>query len=140
VSGAPAYADLRALAVERIGTTIRVTVEVGATVPASLRAREVVGLGIDFSRQGQPESDVQVFVDGGEVGWRAYLQTTDGFVDYPGTFALGGNRLVFELPADAFPDPIPPIVSAFLDWSTKSPTPATTSDAMPDEGPLRPTP
>lgn len=136
----PGYADLRAVSVERIGERLRISVEVGADVPATLQAREVIGLGVDFSKPGAFESDVQVFVDGGEGGWRAYLHAEDGFVDYPGTFGIGGNRLVFELPASAMPDPLPPVVSAFLDWSTKSPTPATSSDALPDQGPLRPTP
>ena len=137
---APGYADLRALVVERTATRIRVTVEVGAAVPSHLADREVVGLGVDFSRPGAFESEAQLFVDGGVDGWRAYLQRGDGFVEYPGTFAIGGSRLVFEVPDSSLPHPLPSSISAFLDWSTKTPAPSNSADAMPDVGPLKPTP
>jgi len=87
----PAYADLARIEFSERGDELAIAVTVRATAPAILADREVQGVGIDLFRSRGDESDYQVFLDGGRHGWRAFLQTPDGFVDYPGTFAVDGR-------------------------------------------------
>lgn len=114
----PGYADLRTVTVEDDGTNARVTVTFDATVPATLPADETMGVGVDFFRTtAQIESDYQLFADGEPDGWFAYLQTPKGFVRYPGTFGIGGRRLVFTVPWSALGSPRSGAFSAFADWT-----------------------
>ena len=114
----PAYADLVAVTIEDDGTNARVTVRFAGTVPARVPADEVLGVGVDVYRSpAQVESDYQLFADGQPDGWYAYLQTPDGFVKYPGTFGIGGDRLVFTVPWSALGAPRDGAFSAFADWT-----------------------
>lgn len=115
----PSYADLTSLNLEDDGTNLRVTVELGGTVPARLADGEVQGVGVDVYRLSGRESDFQVFLDGGADGWRGYLQTPRGFVKYPGTLALDGGTLVTVIPWAALGGPEDAQVSAFSDWSNR---------------------
>lgn len=129
----PGYADLVQLTVERGIRTMRFTVEVGGAVPATLAAGEVQGVGVDLFRGIGLESAYQVFVDGGSDGWRAYFQRGSDFVQYPGTFRLGGSRLELVVPLSAFADGDPERASAFADWSHRLDTGNRSSeDLLPD--------
>jgi hypothetical protein len=132
---APPYADLTRIRYESVGDRLRVTVEVAGDVPARLQDGEVVGLGIDLYSSGGEESDHQLFADGGSDGWRAFLHTPEGFVAYPGTFGMGGRRLVFEVPWAAVGGRVDQEASVFLDWSRQRlPLNATGNDRAPDRG------
>ncbi|MEA3075456.1 MAG: hypothetical protein QOF60_364 [Actinomycetota bacterium] len=115
--GDPAYADARLFAVEDLGARARVTVRVGGALPAKLASEEVVGIGVDFYRTNGTESEYQLFADGGSDGWRAYLQTPAGFVDYPGDFHLGGDTLQFEVAWSDLGGAPTGSVRAFVDWA-----------------------
>jgi hypothetical protein len=117
-ASAPAYADLRSVDLAANATDLRVTVTVAGTLPAQLPDEEIIGVGIDlYPVKQQAESDYQLFVDGEPDGWFAYLQTPRGLVRYPGTFALGGTRLIFVVPLKSVGSPNAGRFSAFLDWS-----------------------
>lgn len=134
-SDGPGYADLVRLTVERGTRTMRLTVEVGGTLPAALAPGEVEGFGVDLFRGVGLESAYQVFVDGGSDGWRAYFQRGNDFVLYPGTFRLGGSRLEFVVPLSAFADGDPERASAFADWSQDTDAGKRNSeDLLPDLG------
>lgn len=113
----PAYADLVSLTLEDDGTSLRVSVELGDTVPALLADGEVQGVGIDLFRSRADESDFQVFLDGGSGGWRGFLQTPRGFVRYPGTLSVAGSMLVTVIPWTELGGRADAQVSAFADWS-----------------------
>lgn len=113
----PAYADLTSLTVEDGGTDLRVTVELGGTIPGALGDGEVQGVGVDLFRLSRDESDFQVFLDGGTHGWRAFLQTPRGFVEFPGALAVDGRTLVAVLPWASIGGRQDAQVSAFSDWS-----------------------
>jgi hypothetical protein len=113
----PGYADLVSLTLEDDGTSLRVSVEVGGTVPGRLADGEVQGIGVDLFRSRQDESDFQVFLDGGSGGWRGFLQTPRGFVPYPGTVAVEGPMLVTVIPWSSLGGRAGAQVSAFADWS-----------------------
>lgn len=113
----PAYADLSSLTLEDDGTHLRLTVQVGATLPGTLGTGEVQGVGVDLYRLSRDESDFQVFLDGGEHGWRGFLQTPRGFVRYPGTLSVAGRTLVAVVPWSALGGRADAQVSAFADWS-----------------------
>jgi hypothetical protein len=103
------------------GTMLRVTVVVDAALPARTADGETMGIGVDLYPPGNGrESDYQVFADGEPDGWFAYLDTPDGFVRYPGTFGLGGGRVVFTVPWSAVGNPRIGRVSAFVDWTRRS--------------------
>lgn len=120
----PGYGDIASVTVEDDGANARVTVVMAADVPARVPSNETMGVGVDlFARPGQIESDYQLFTDGEPDGWFAYLQTPKGFVRYPGTFGIGGRRLVFTVPWSALGGPRSGYFSAFADW-TRSATPA----------------
>ena len=130
----PAYADLGSLTLEDDGTRLRVTFELGGTVPGRLADGEVQGVGLDLYRSGRAESDFQVFLDGGSDGWHAYLQTPRGFVSYPGTLTVDGRMLVAVVPWSALGGRGGGQVSAFADWSDGAG--ASSSDTV-DRGPMQ---
>ncbi|MFP5310130.1 MAG: hypothetical protein ACLGIR_11210 [Actinomycetes bacterium] len=131
----PGHADLRRVELLDEGAVLRVVVTVGAALPSTPAQGEVIGLGVDLLAAGDGESAYQLFVDGGSDGWRAYLQTPRGFVDFPGTFALGGTRIEVRVPWSALGDPVGGPVSAFLDWSLARPVlNAASRDRAPDRG------
>lgn len=114
---APGYADLVSLTLEDDGTSLRVSIEVGGTVPGRLADGEVQGVGVDLFRTREDESDFQVFLDGGSGGWRGFLQTPRGFVRYPGTVSVDGPMLVTVIPWSSLGGRAGAQVSAFADWS-----------------------
>lgn len=139
---APRYADVMRMRIETEGDLLRVTVDVDGDIPTRLGEGEVAGLGVDLFSGAGPESEHQLFADGGSDGWRAFLQTPEGFVAYPGSFGVGGQRLVFEVPWSAIGGgPRDLEVSLFLDWSKERiPLNAQSFDRVPDQDrvPLRP--
>ncbi len=114
----PAYADLARIEFSERGDELAIAVTVRAVVPGTLADREVQGLGIDLFRSSGEESDYQVFLDGGGHGWRAFLQTPDGFVDFPGTFAVEGRTLRVVVPWHAVGGREEAEASVFVDWSS----------------------
>ncbi|MDQ3756782.1 MAG: hypothetical protein M3394_02910 [Actinomycetota bacterium] len=111
----PPYGDLLLLNLEDDGTRARITVEVAADVPARLAAGEQVAVGVDLWRSGR-ESEYQVYARGNDEGWLAWLDTPSDFVTYPGTFELGGTKLVFTLPWSALGGRLPGSLSALVEW------------------------
>jgi hypothetical protein len=114
----PAYADLAGIEFSERGDELAIAVTVRAIVPGTLADREVQGVGIDLFRSSSDESDYQVFLDGGRHGWRAFLQTPDGFVDYPGMFAVEGRTLRVAVPWQAVGGREETEASVFVDWSS----------------------
>ncbi len=114
----PGYADLTGVSFSEHDGTLAATVTVGGALPGRLAAREVQGIGIDLFRSSSDESDYQVFLDGGRHGWRAFLQTPDGFVRFPGYFGLSGRTLRVSVPWDALGGREDAEVSVFADWSS----------------------
>lgn len=114
----PAYADLARIEFSERGDELAIAVTVREVVPGTLAEREVQGVGIDLFRSSGDESDYQVFLDGGRHGWRAFLQTPDGFVDYPGTFAVEGRTLRAVVPWHAVGGREEAEASVFVDWSS----------------------
>lgn len=114
----PAYADLARIEFSERGDELAIAVTVRAVVPGTLVEREVQGVGIDLFRSGGDESDYQVFLDGGRHGWRAFLQTPDGFVDYPGSFAVEGRTFRAVVPWHAVGGREAAEASVFVDWSS----------------------
>jgi hypothetical protein len=137
----PAYADIRQLLLESNGTRARVTVAVTGAIPGALGEGEVQGVGIDFYRTDDGESDYQLYAIGSEEGWRAYLQTPEGLVQYPGSFAVGGRVLVFNVPWSALGGRKPADVDMFIDWSKRdTPLNKAGNDRAPQDGRIRVTP
>jgi len=99
--GAPSWGDIAGLVLEDDGDRLRLTVTMQGLLPPALGERETLGVGLDLLAPGERESRFQLFVQGDTEGWLAYLYTPDGLVDYPGTFALGGNQLVLAVPWSA---------------------------------------
>lgn len=112
----PGYADADLLAFDDLGDELRVTVSVVGDVPSTLADSEVMGIGVDFSRSDEAESDYQLFADGGSDGWRAFLQTPEGFVQYPGQFAVGGDLVQFTIPWTSVGGRQTWLLSGFVDW------------------------
>ena len=112
----PTYADLRGLDLAERGEQLRITLTLDGVAPARLADREVQGIGIDFFTTGGKESDHQVFLDGGDHGWRGYLQGPDGFIRFPGTLALDGPVVTVTLPWESVGGRRG-TVSAYVDWS-----------------------
>ena len=120
---APAYGDLRSITIEDDGDRARVTVHLGAALPARGASGEAIGIGVDLYRTAtQQESDYQLFADGGPDGWFAYLHTPKGFVRYPGSFALTADGLTFTVPWSALGAPSQARFSAFADWTQRRTT------------------
>lgn len=112
-----AYADGVRLTVMETDDRAVITVDVAGDVPNPLPTNEVMGVGVDLFTGTSRESDHQVFADGSDEGWFAYLHTPRGIVEFPGQFRLGGQRMVFEIPWSALGNPRTGRVSAFADWS-----------------------
>lgn len=130
---APGYADLVSILVESDGRDVRATIDVAATLPTTPVDGEVIGIGLDFYRNADAdESDYQLFVDGGSDGWFAYLHTPTGFVEYPGSFRLGGARLVFQVPMESLGGLTATQASGFLDWTRSG---AVVNSAASDQAP-----
>lgn len=129
------YGDLVRLRLDDDGTRARFTVEVAGDIPSSLAGGEVMGIGVDLYRGTDEESEYQVFADGGSDGWHAYLDTPSGIVQYPGTFEMGGNTLVFTVPWSSLGGRRTGSVAAFADWSKGRA--AVVADASQDHAPDR---
>lgn len=114
----PSYADLTAVTFGEADGMLAATVTVASTVPGALADREVAEVGIDLFRSSSEESDYQLFLDGGRRGWRAFLQTPNGFVDFPGTFAVRGRRLQVVVPWSSLGGREEAEASVFVDWSS----------------------
>lgn len=134
----PSYADLVEVSIATIGDRSVVTVDLAGTIPGQLGDGEVMGVGVDIYRGDTSESAYQLFADGGSDGWYAYLQTPDGIIEYPGTFAIGGGRLEFSVPWASLGDLRQGLFSAFADWSRTRPALNEVSeDFAPDSGTAR---
>lgn len=131
----PGYGDLLTLRVDRGTRTMRFVVDVAADLPTVLAVGEVEGVGVDLFRGLGLESTYQVFVDGGSDGWRAFFQHGSDFVQFPGTFRLGGARLELVVPLSAFTGGEPERASAFADWSRRTDSATRNSeDLLPELG------
>ena len=118
---APQDADLRSVTLADNGVSLRVTVVLNAALPRQTATGETFGIGVDLYHRGSGrESDYQLFADGEPDGWFAYLDTPRGFVQYPGTFGLGGNRIVFTVPWSSVGNPNDGRFSGFVDWTRRS--------------------
>lgn len=114
----PTYADVVGVLLEDDGTRLRATVRMSGTVPLRPATAEVLGVGVDlYDRSGKFESDYQLFADGGDDGWFAYLSTPEGFVRYPGRFQITGDQLVFTVPWSAVGGRRDGWTKAFADWT-----------------------
>ena len=131
--GAPARADAVAVIIESTDDYLRVTMELAGQPASALAENEVAGVGVDFFENALAlESDYQLFADGRDEGWTAYLETPEGRVRYSGTLTLDRNRLVWELPWSALGGKRNLFVSGFSDWSDG--TGAFGEDFIPDAG------
>lgn len=131
----PDWADIVGLVLEDDGATLRVTIDFADDLPAALGEDEVVGIGVDLLREDDGESRYQLFVDGGSDGWYAYFQRHDGFMAFPGTFSLGGARIVLTIPAEVIGNPVQGDWRSFLDWSGRGLVLRPVAhDGAPDEG------
>lgn len=114
----PAYADLTLVTFSEQDGELATSIDFAGVVPGRLADREVQGVGIDFYRSSSDESDYQIFLDGGSHGWRAFLQTPDGFVDFPGTFSVRGRSFDVVVPWSAVGGREDAEVGVFTDWSS----------------------
>lgn len=113
----PDYADLAQVSLHEQDGRVRMHVTLARAVPRRLRAREAQAVGIDLFRTSSDHGDFQVLLDGGRGGWRAFLHTPDGYVDFPGLFSVDGRNLRVDLPWDAIGGRDAAEVSAFVEWS-----------------------
>lgn len=114
----PGYADLISVTFFEDGATARIEVAMAKAIPSALGGDEVEGVGVNlYAQVSQPESDYQLFADGGPDGWFAYLQGPGGFVKYPGTFVLDEARMIFEVPWSSLGNLTGTAFDAFADWS-----------------------
>jgi hypothetical protein len=132
----PSYVDLTNVTIQSVGADARFVVQLASAPPDPPPPTETIGVGIDIYLGGGAESDYQLFADGSSPQWTAYLQGPKGFVDYPGTFRIGGGQLVFEVPWSAFGDIRAGTFSAFVDWTQDQPVgpPRAGHDRAPDTG------
>lgn len=128
---APAYGDVRSVALDSDGESLRMAVTMAGVVPGRLARGEVQGVGIDFYTADEAESDHQVFLDGGSDGWVAYLQTPRGFVPFPGELRLDGPTLTAVVPWSAVGEPAGATVAVFADWSSRVRAGSDTIDRTP---------
>jgi len=134
----PSYADLVAVAVASRGDAALIFVDLAEAVPSRLEAGEVMGIGVDLYTGSSSESTYQLFADGGSDGWHAYLQGPDGFVAYPGSFAIGGRRLAFEVPWRSLGNVREAGFRAFADWSEEAiALNRSSNDLAPEDGSAR---
>jgi hypothetical protein len=131
------YSDLTLLELEDDGTRARVTVRMAGDLPAQPAEGEVFGIGVDLFRGDDENSDYQLYALGNADGWRAGLQESTEWVDYPGTFELGGNTIVFTVPWSSLGGRRGGKVSVFADWSQGRI--AVVADASEDHAPDRST-
>jgi hypothetical protein len=132
--GAPAWVDIIGLVLEDDGATLRIRIDMADDLPASLRNNETARIGVDLFRGDDGENRYRVFVDGSEDGWLAFLQRSDGFVEYPGSVTITGGKLSLSLPASAVGDPVRGDWRAFSEWSDPGGGRREARDAAPDEG------
>jgi hypothetical protein len=132
----PDYADLTRVRISSNGPNARMTVRVAAELPQLLAEGEVMGIGIDLYRDASAgESEYQLFAEGSDDGWFAWLHTPKGLGDYEGSFEVGGSWVVFEVPWSALGNRTTGEVRVFLDWSKTAPVlNQTGSDRAPDRG------
>lgn len=97
---APATGDLVGVAVADDGTRGRFIVTMGAPLPPNLGQGETIGVGVDLAGSGDRDGH-QLFVQGDESGWLAYLYAPGGFVKYRGDFTIDGPRLILTVPWSA---------------------------------------
>lgn len=116
--GAVDYADLVAVELVDLGDRLEAAIQVHGDIPRALGSREVAGVGLDLYVTEGTESDYQVFLEGSEEGWFAYLETPRGSVRYPGTFTLAGDRFVVTLPWGALDGQRSGRLSVFADHSS----------------------
>lgn len=121
----PGYADLVRVAFADSDAGLAVTITLAGVVPARLARGEMEDVGVEVFRISpldtilrREDSDFQVRLDGGAYGWRAFLRTRDGYVDFPGTFTVSGRTLRVVLPWEAVGGPERAEVDAFVDWSS----------------------
>jgi hypothetical protein len=127
------YSDVLSLRIEDNGTHARFTVQFAGDLPNPMPVGQLLNVGVDMFH-GQKESDYQLFAQGDESRWLAYLQTPSGFVEYPGTFQIGGPKLVFTVPWSSIGGRKGGTTSVFADWSdnTTLVVAASSSDKLPD--------
>ena len=128
----PPYGDLLGLRLEDDGTRARFTVELAGDVPARLATGEQVAVGVDLWRGGS-ESEYQLYARGNDEGWLAWLDTPSDFVPYPGTFELGGTKLVFTVPWSALGGRRAGSLSTLVEWEKDKAV--VLADASADRGP-----
>ena len=105
------------MTIESNGTSARVTVSVNAKLPNPMPSGEEEAIGVDFYRAPtQAESDYQLYASGDDTGWVAFLDTPKGFVQYPGTFQIGGSSVVFTVPWSSLGGSHSGYASVFMDW------------------------
>lgn len=132
----PPYGDIVRLTIESGTLTGRFTVTLAGPAPDKLAKGEIVGIGIDLGPPGAKDGTYQLFADGGERGWTAYLYTPRGFVRYPGTFVVAGERIAFSVSWSSIGGLRSGSVSAFCDWSKRgiAPIGMGSEDKVPDSG------
>ena len=113
----PDWADLASAEMTEIANDLRVTLRYHGELPATPPKGEVPLVGVDIGDEGY-----QLFVEGGGESWTAYLDTPEGFVEYPGTFRLAGSALVLQVPFSAVGSPTRAPVRVFAEWSRDSGT------------------
>ncbi len=135
-TGAPPYSDVVRLSIEGGTKTARFTIALAADAPAALSKGETIGIGIDLGKPGAKDGSYQLFADGGERGWVAYLYTPRGFVRYPGSFVVDRNRIAFRVPWTSVGGLRDGSVGVFCDWSKKgiAPIGMGSEDSVPDAG------
>jgi len=100
------------------GTYCRVTVVVAGRLPGQVPSGDTLGIGVDFMRTvAQTEGQYQLFVDGEADGWFAYLRGPRRYITYPGTFAVGQDRVVFTVPWSSLGNRRSGRFNAFADWT-----------------------
>jgi hypothetical protein len=121
----PRYADLSRVAFADSDQGLDVSLTLAAPVPARLANGELEEVGVEIFRTspletllGRDQSDYQVRLQGGREGWRAFLHTQDGYVDFPGTFSVAGRTLRVVLPWEAVGGRKRAQVEAYADWSS----------------------
>lgn len=119
---APDHGDLTELAIASNGVNARLSVRVAGPLPDPADEGEVIGIGIDLYRSATArESAYQLFAEGSDDGWFAWRHTPKGLAEYVGSFELGGDEVVFEVPWSALGRMRTGHARAFLDWSRAAP-------------------
>ena len=141
LSGKP-FGDMVSVRAEDNGTSARFTVSVAGDIPAVLPTEETLGIGVNIDRKlDDRDSDFQVYALGTEEGWLAYYFDGSTQRQFPGTFELGANKVVFVVSWAALGGRSPSQMSVFCDWSGSGTllTPSS-EDHTPDRGttPLAP--